>query len=261
MSTALESAPFTTDGGQACRAAVGVVVLQTDETLEHDLRAMVPTDGVRLYVNRIANAPEVTAETLRAMQGDLVQSASMFPRAVALDVIGYGCTSASLVIGEESVAHLLKKPHPGAAVTNPYSALKAACLAIGVRRLAVVSPYSHDLSGVLMDGLENSGIDVPKICSFNEREDHRVARITPVSVLEALVSTGASDDCEAVFASCTNLRAAGVLAEAEARLGKPVLCSNQVLAWHLMRLAGLDDDSPDFGVLFKKSIACDHEYA
>ena len=70
-------------------------------------------------------------------------------------------------------------------------------------------------------------------------------------MLDAIVRVGAGADCEAVFASCTNLRATGVIAEAEARLGKPVITSNQALAWHMLRLAGLPEGQPAGGSLFR----------
>ena len=61
-------------------------------------------------------------------------------------------------------------------------------------------------------------------------------------------------DCDAVFASCTNLRAMEIIPEAEDILGKPVLCSNQVLGWHMLRLAGIDSDQPAGGRLFKAGL-------
>jgi maleate isomerase len=52
-----------------------------------------------------------------------------------------------------------------------------------------------------------------------------------------------------VFASCTNLRALPVIADAERALDKTVLASNTVLAWHLARLAGLLERLPGAGRL------------
>ena len=57
-------------------------------------------------------------------------------------------------------------------------------------------------------------------------------------------------DVDAVFVSCTSLRALPVIKDAEAAIGKPVLASNQVLAWHLMRLAGIADTPHAWGELF-----------
>jgi maleate isomerase len=41
---------------------------------------------------------------------------------------------------------------------------------------------------------------------------------------------------------------------AEAAIGKPVIASNQALAWHMMRLAGLKDAPENCGRLFQTSL-------
>ena len=102
--------------------------------------------------------------------------------------------------------------------------------------------------------LEEAGLEIAAFGSFEESEEAVVARIAPASVLDAIVRVGAAAECEAVFASCTNLRATGVIAEAETRLGKPVITSNQALAWHMLRLAGLADGQAVAGSLFRCSL-------
>ncbi|MDG1084956.1 MAG: Asp/Glu racemase, partial [Planktotalea sp.] len=62
---------------------------------------------------------------------------------------------------------------------------------------------------------------------------------------------GQSEACDGVFISCTSLRAAGIVEQAERQLGKPVTSSNHALAWHLLRLAGIDDGLDGFGQLFQ----------
>jgi maleate isomerase len=42
-----------------------------------------------------------------------------------------------------------------------------------------------------------------------------------------------------------------ILRDAETAIGAPVISSNQALAWHMLRLAGIDDKSPAFGKLFE----------
>jgi maleate isomerase len=61
------------------------------------------------------------------------------------------------------------------------------------------------------------------------------------------VGTG---ECDAVFASCTNLRTFGVIESAEAALGKPVISSNSAFAWHLHKLAGITGPIAGPGQLF-----------
>lgn len=41
----------------------------------------------------------------------------------------------------------------------------------------------------------------------------------------------------------------------EARIGIPVTSSNHAMAWHSLRLAGIDDAMPEAGRLFERGIA------
>ena len=51
------------------RATLGMIVLQSDLTLEQDMRRIIPCEGVALYVSRIANAPHITQTSLRHGRG------------------------------------------------------------------------------------------------------------------------------------------------------------------------------------------------
>ena len=46
---------FTTDGGIAAREAIGLIVLGTDQTIEHEYRMMLTLPGVAVYESRIWN--------------------------------------------------------------------------------------------------------------------------------------------------------------------------------------------------------------
>ena len=52
------------DGGIAGRAAIGVVVLATDNTLEYEFRKLLDLPGVAFYASRIMTSARVTPETL-----------------------------------------------------------------------------------------------------------------------------------------------------------------------------------------------------
>jgi maleate isomerase len=246
--------PFETDEGIGSRATLGLVVLKTDETIEPEFRRFVPEPGVALYHSRIDSAAEVTPETLARMREDLPRAVSLFPETAPFDVIGYGCTSGATVIGPDAVAALVRRRHPTAAVTEPLSAARAAFATLGVRRLALLSPYVESVSRALRGAFEASGTEIAVFESFDEERESVVARMTPASLLSAIERSVAGQTVDAVFMSCTNLRMAPVIAEAEQRLGLPVLSSNQVLAWHMLRLAGLADDIQSGGCLFRHSV-------
>jgi len=55
---------------------------------------------------------------------------------------------------------------------------------------------------------------------------------------------------DAVFVSCTSLRLAENVALIEAEVGIPVTSSDHAMAWHCLRLAGVNDAVPNAGRLF-----------
>ncbi len=241
--------PYSLDDGPGIRATLGAVVLKTDETMEGDFRAFLPSDGVALYHSRIPFEPEVTPKTLSRMEVDIRASVDLFPPAANFNVIGYGCTSASAVIGEARIAKQVHKVYPDAAVTNPLSAAKAALSALDAKRISVITPYIAEVSRALRQRLTEAGFETVELASFEQIEDAVVARITPQSVHEAIVNICSRAAVDAVFVSCTSLRTADVISRAEQETGIPIISSNQALAWHMMRLAGLSDAPAALGRL------------
>ena len=217
------------------RPAVGLVVLQSDVVMEHELRRWLPVQAPLLH-SRIANDTTVSADTLGAMEARLPDAVGLLPSGIDYGVVAYGCTSATTLIGEARVERLVHDVLPGVAVTNPLTAAKARLAHLGIDRIGLLAPYAPGISQAIVDHLQNSGIRVAHAVTFDQPDDACVARLSRVSVLEALVALGRRDDCDAVFGSCTNLRAFGLLEEAGRIVGKPVFTSNSALAWHIRTL-------------------------
>ncbi len=255
MTEYVEKLEFTTDEGLGARARLGLIVLQTDQTIEHEFgRIFAAQNDVALYAARIPNAMDVSPDTLRQMAIDLPHTAGLLPAQFGSDVIGYACTSGATMIGEDRVSALIHDVHPKAKTTNPISACKAALTALGVKRIALVTPYPVDVTTKMQANLQADGFETTAVATFDQSDDFTVARISADSILQAVTQIGARDDCDGVFVSCTSLRALQIIPGAEAILGKPVIASNQALAWHMMRLAGLEDDPGHAGQLFSKSL-------
>ncbi|WP_425419320.1 maleate cis-trans isomerase family protein [Oricola indica] len=227
---------------------LGLIVLQSDETIENEFCRMIPSEAT-LHVSRVPSADEVTPETLAEMEHHISASARLLPLPARFDAVGYGCTSGTSVIGIERIGDLVRSGTTTRSVTEPVSALIAACGELGVSRLAFLSPYVGSVSSRMRAVLAENGIDTPLFGSFETSEEALVARITPASILEAAVSLMDDPAAEAIFISCTNLRTLDIIEEIEDRTGRPALSSNQVLAWHLCRLAGMEIRKKEFGKL------------
>ena len=159
-----------------------------------------------------------------------------------------------MVIGEAQVFSRLREARPGVACTTPITAAFAAFRALGVRRLALLTPYRDDINRFIRDYIEARGFAIPVMGSFNEEDDRRAARIDLASIRDAAIDLGGADAVDAVFVSCTSLRLIDAVTEIEAALGKPVTSSNHAMAWHCLRLAGIDDVRPELGTLFARPL-------
>ncbi|KIC10881.1 Asp/Glu racemase [Leisingera sp. ANG-M1] len=247
--------PFDTDAGIGTRATLGVIVLETDETLEAEFSRMTAQEGVALYHSRIPMVPDIRPETLALMQADLPASARLFPSSLDFDVIGYGCTSASTVIGSDKVAKAVRTVLPDVKVTDPLAAIIAAGKVLGAARLGFVTPYLPEVSAQMRGKLEEAGFSIAGFGSFEEMDDRVVARISEASISEAAKQVAQQEDCDAIVISCTNLRCLRVIPVIEEATGVPVISSNQALAWHMLRLAGVEGAMPQFGKLFSHALS------
>jgi maleate isomerase len=237
--------PCTLDDGIAARAAIGLLVLATDQTMEHEFRHLIRLPGVAVYGARLFNDADITPETLRAMRDLITPATELILPDIRLDVVAFGCTSASMALGEDEVFRQIRRARPDVACTTPVTAAFAAFRALGARRIGVLTPYAPEVNAVVRDYLDAHGAEVA--------DDREAARISVASIAAGIGALARGARLDAVFVSCTSLRLAEHAAAIEADVGIPVTSSDHALAWHCLRLAGVNDTIPGAGRLF----ACD----
>jgi maleate isomerase len=216
---------------------IGVIVLATDHTSERDFAAICPRDEVALYVTRVAYENPTTPANLLAMQPRLTQAASLILPGEALDAIAFSCTAASALIGDEAVHGAIAAAKPSTPVVTPAAAAVVAFAALGVRRIALLTPYTPEVTAPLRDYFAAQGLEILAAACLGLDDDREMARVSPASIVEAAEAVCPAG-AEAVFLSCTALRAAGVAAEIEARTKRPAVTSNQAMIWLSLRHAG-----------------------
>src|SRR5258708_174435 len=136
------------------------------------------------------------------------------------------------------------------ACTTPPTAALAALRALKLARIAVLTPYTEGVNRLVHRYFTERGIDIAAFGAFNKESDAEVAAIAPASILAAAQALDAPD-IDGLFLSCTGMRALGIVEALEERLGKPVVTSNQALAWHALRLAGHAAPIAGFGRLLR----------
>jgi maleate isomerase len=243
--------PYGLTGPVGARGTLGLIVLQVDETIEQDFRRLFPDPRVAIHVSRIRSGARLTPETIAAMESDLPRAAALLPPAASFDVIAYACTSGAALIGPDAVASLVAAHATTRGVTDPLTASTAALRAMRVGSVAIVSPYVASVAEPMRAAFRAAGFDVPATISFGEETEARVARIDPASIRDAALEAGTGTGVDAVFLSCTNLRTLDIIGDLESRLGRPVIASNQALAWHMARASGAPVAPDPPGRLFR----------
>lgn len=236
------------DAGIGPRGRIGFIALANGYVTEHEVAKMIPEDIV-LYVNRVASENVVDLANLRLMAGDMARAASMILPADHIDVLVYGCTSGTIAMGEDAVIEGLGKVRPGIPVTTPITGALAAFAALGASKVAMLTPYVFEITAAMRDYFIARGVEVVAAANFNVELNSDIQRITPRAIHDAAIEID-TPEADAVFISCTALRTACVIEEIEAALGKPVITSNQALAWHALRLMGYTEPLPGLGRLF-----------
>tara|TARA_B100001057_G_scaffold473866_1_gene538804 strand:- start:481 stop:1212 length:732 start_codon:yes stop_codon:yes gene_type:complete len=214
---------------------MGLVVLETDETIEQEMRDII-TEKVSIYHTRIPCDKTVTEQNLKKMEEQLPSSIGLLPK-IPFDIIGYACTSGATVIGSEKISKIIKSSTNCKSVTDPIKAVKTALTKLECNKIGFVSPYEEKVTEKMRFHLETEGFQIKNVLTFNESDDTLVARISEKDTLNAACEVF-TEECEAIFISCTNLKTFKIIDEIEERLSIPVISSNLALTWHMMSLTG-----------------------
>ncbi|MCG7624591.1 ectoine utilization protein EutA [Epibacterium sp. Ofav1-8] len=231
------------------RRRIALVVLATDHTSERDFARICDPAEVGVYTNRIAFENPTTRDSLLRTGPRLTEAAAQILPGEPVDVLAYGCTAASIVLGNAAVTDHLHAAKPDTPCVTPSSAAFDAFAALGVGRIALLAPNSLPVTEDLAQYFARHGPDVLRATALGLEDDREMARISEASIIEAAL---AADDpaAEALFLSCTALRALPCIARIEAALGKPVVSSNQAMIWRSLRLTGARQPVPGYGQLF-----------
>jgi maleate isomerase len=227
---------------------VGLIIPSVNTTIEPELAWIAPA-GISFHAARVM-LRETTPEGLRAMNAD-VGAASALIASITPDVVAYACTSGSFLEGSAGLARQIAEI--GAVVGCPVVATSAALVdglaAVGAKRVALATPYLDAVNRIERRFLEENGYDVVAVEGLG-LSGKAIREVQPDAVIDLVRRTDRAE-ADAIFVSCTDFRALEVAGELERALGKPVLTSNQVTLWAILRALGTPPSIPGFGRLLE----------
>ncbi len=169
------------------------------------------------------------------------------------DVAVYMCTSGSFKDGQDgnqAIKDTLGRLIPGAKITTTSEAVVEAMRALGLRRVAMLTPYDEEVTRREIDYLGWHGVSVTDF-AFRDIEDNLNRGAVSPEESYHFASQLDLSDADGTFLSCANVRALEIIEELESQTGKPVVTSSQATTWRALRMAGVDTALEGFGALLR----------
>jgi maleate isomerase len=251
--------------GWGFRARLGILVPHAAIGSESELAAMAPA-GVSIHATRVPLGvmrtgglmdPTIALEPVRAFADPpLVDDAAELLAAAPLHAIGFAFTSSSYVRGaadDEILRRRLEARTHGIPVAICSTSAVLGLRALGARRIALVDPpwFSPELTALGVNYFTGKEFEIVYAASAGVPSEQRA--INPGQLFE-WIREHVPVEADAVFIGGNGLRAVGTIEALEEDLGIPVLTANQVLLWHLLRLAGTRTPVTGYGRLFDRDL-------
>ena len=230
---------------------IGLVQLSTDHSLEVDWTKL-SGSAAMVFSTRVYYSSIMTPAALNDITKEITSAAGLIASDLAMDVMAFGCTSASMVIGSEKIKELLTVHHPGIPATDPWAAAKAAFRHLNVNKVSIFSPYPTRVNYPLYRELLAEGFEVPAIGALRIQTDTEITSVSFDSMTRGAEKILNQAETDALFMSCTNLRVLDHIDQLESIFRIPIICSNQALFWHAMTIAGRRASCKGFGRLLNQ---------
>lgn len=239
------------------RQKFAVLIPSTNTSVQPEFDAMRPP-GVTNHISRI-RIPNIALNNDADFQRLI--SLIMAAQDEAVDSV-MSCEPDRLVLGISAetfwdglkASRDLKKhleDRTGLPVSMGSEACAAAFGVLGMKRIAVVTPYQPVGDRNVVRFFEESGFEVARIKGLKCESPVKIAHVSESQLREALQEVN-GDDVDGIIQVGTNLAMARLAATAEVWLGRPVVAINTAIYWQALRASGILDTVAGFGALLER---------
>lgn len=239
------------------RQKFAVLIPSTNTSVQPEFDAMRPA-GVTNHISRI-RIPNIALhndadfnrliELIAAAQNEAVDAVmSCEPTRLVL-----GISAETFWDGLAASRKLKAELHErtGLPVSMGSEACEAAFKALGMKRIAVVTPYQPVGDRNVQRFFEEAGFEVRRIKGLKCESPVKIAHVSEAQLAAALRELD-GDDIDGLVQVGTNLAMARLAGHAEVWLNKPVVAINTAIYWNALRESGIADRIGGFGSLLER---------
>ena len=220
---------------------IGMIVPSSNTCLEpQSYRMLAERIDVTVHFTRV----EVTRIALddasnRQFELDTMTAAAQSLRTADVDVIAWNGTSGSWLGADHDRAMVSRISEvTGLPATTSTLAYLDAFTAFGLRRLALLTPYTADVNDAIARVYGEEGLSVVSEHHLGLAINEAFARVVPEDLVPPSMALASDGTPDALIYLCTNLYGAPVVEKVELASGIPVLDSVAVTLWKCLKLTG-----------------------
>jgi maleate isomerase len=239
---------------------IGQIVPSSNTTMETEIprmlwqRQLVEPERFTFHSSRM-RMQKVTREELAAMDADSDRCAIELADA-RVDVLGYACLVAIMSMGrgyhrvaEERLHRRTREAGGPAPVVTSAGALVDGLKAIGARKVSLLAPYMKPLTAMVIDYIENEGIEVVDSISLEIADNLEVGRQDPDAPIEITRRLNTRGVDAVIASACVQMPSLSSIQPIEDRVGLPVISSSVATTYMMLKQLGLGTRVPGFGSL------------
>ena len=232
------------------RGKIAIMIPAGNNTMEPEACLIAP-EGVAFYFAGMAGEKGgLDVEGLTSQNEKIPECTNELKRHRP-DIIVYGCTSGSLILGvgyDEKLTKQIEDLSSIKALTTS-TAIIDALEKFEIKKVAVATPYPEITNQKEVEFLEGHGIKVTKIEGLPSPKGISIHRPEEAYRLARKID---GEENEGIFISCTNFRTLEIIDILEEDTGKPVVTSNQATFWKALRMIGVNAKIQGYGRLLRE---------
>jgi maleate isomerase len=224
---------------------LGILIPSSNTVVEEEAPKLIPNDiPVSLHFSRFrVTAISESPGSLAQFELDAMVAAASMLADAKVDLIAWTGTAASwLGFARDNALCKAVTDKTGISATSTVIAINSELRALGVRRIAFVTPYTAALEKAIVENYASIGMTTVAAERLDLTVNTEMAAVTVEKIAE-MSRTSAKAAPEAIIVMCTNLRGATISASLTQELGIPVIDSVSATFRHCLMEMGLSSTS------------------